>query len=81
MVLSPLLLLLVLLVEDCLCGGQERRLLNDLLTGYIKEARPTPPFDEPVVVVFGLDLQQIIDMDEQNQAGNKRALLSRFRYE
>ena len=78
MVLS-LLLLLFVLVEDCLCGGQERRLLNDLLTGYIKEARPTPTFDEPVVVVFGLDLQQIIDMDEQNQAGNKRtrALLPR----
>ena len=68
MVLSPLLLLLFVLIEGCLCGGQERRLLNDLLTGYIKEARPTPTFDEPVVVVFGLDLQQIIDMDEQNQA-------------
>ena len=74
MVLS-LLLLILLLVEDCLCGGQERRLLNDLLTGYIKEARPTPTFDEPVVVVFGLDLQQIIDMDEQNQAGYKRAVV------
>ena len=73
MVLS-LLLLLFVLIEGSLCGGQERRLLNDLLTGYIKEARPTPTFDEPVVVVFGLDLQQIIDMDEQNQAGNKRTV-------
>ena len=35
--------------------------------GYTKESRPTSTFDEPVVVVFGLDLQQIIDMDEQNQ--------------
>ena len=73
MVLS-LLLLLFVLIGGCLCGGQERRLLNDLLTGYIKEARPTPTFDEPVVVVFGLDLQQIIDMDEQNQAGNESVI-------
>ena len=74
MVLSLLLLPLFLLIEGCLCGGQERRLLNDLLAGYVKEARPTPTFDEPVVVVFGLDLQQIIDMDEQNQAGNNRTV-------
>ena len=62
------LLLLFFLVGGCLCGAHERRLLNELLGGYIKEARPTSTFDEPVVVVFGLDLQQIIDMDEQNQA-------------
>ena len=64
----PLLTLLLFLVGGCLCGAHERRLLNELLGGYIKEARPTSTFDEPVVVVFGLDLQQIIDMDEQNQA-------------
>ena len=113
----PVLLLLLCLVEGCLCGAHERRLLNDLLEsvesvkfifwclcqlkclmlltnaapsivhcmvvliilmltaparpaaqhGYTKESRPTSTFDEPVVVVFGLDLQQIIDMDEQNQ--------------
>ena len=68
MVLTLFPLFLLFLVEGCLCGAHERRLLNDLLHGYIKEARPTSTFDEPVVVVFGLDLQQIIDMDEQNQA-------------
>ena len=80
MVLPLFPLFLLFLVEGCLCGAHERRLLNELLGGYIKEARPTSTFDEPVVVVFGLDLQQIIDMDEQNQAMlSPRVCLSRTR--
>jgi hypothetical protein len=69
--LAPLLFLFFLLSSSpsfVSCGPHERRLLNDLLTDYTKESRPVAQFHEPVSVIFGLDLQQIIDLDENNQA-------------
>ena len=46
------------------CGVMERRLLNDLLINrsYNKLERPVYNETDPLTVVFGLTLQQIIDV-------------------
>lgn len=40
----------------------ERRLLNDLLSSYNVLERPVANESEPLIVSFGISLQQIIDM-------------------
>nr|XP_027219382.1 neuronal acetylcholine receptor subunit alpha-7-like [Penaeus vannamei] len=52
---------------EATCGEHERRLLHDLLDNYNQLERPVGNESEPVVVSFGITLQQIIDVDEKNQ--------------
>ncbi|XP_064092152.1 neuronal acetylcholine receptor subunit alpha-7-like isoform X22 [Macrobrachium nipponense] len=63
----PLVLLIVCLPKEAACGQYERRLLHDLLDNYNNLERPVDNETEPVVVTFGITLQQIIDVDEKNQ--------------
>ncbi|XP_069997179.1 neuronal acetylcholine receptor subunit alpha-7 isoform X3 [Penaeus vannamei] len=65
--LWPLVLLIVCLPKEATCGEHERRLLHDLLDNYNQLERPVGNESEPVVVSFGITLQQIIDVDEKNQ--------------
>jgi hypothetical protein len=56
---------------DSLQGPHERRLLKDLLSNYQVLERPVANESEPILVSFGLTLQQIIDVvslevDHQN---------------
>jgi len=44
-------------------GQYERKLLNDLLSQYNKLERPVMNESDPVVLKFGLTLQQIIDVE------------------
>jgi len=53
--------------SDVLGGPHERRLLNDLLEHYNTLERPVYNESEPLQLLFGLTLQQIIDVDEKNQ--------------
>ncbi|XP_042143642.1 neuronal acetylcholine receptor subunit alpha-7-like [Ixodes scapularis] len=48
-------------------GAHERRLLGDLLANYNTLERPVFNESEPLILSFGLTLQQIIDVDEKNQ--------------
>jgi hypothetical protein len=47
---------------DSLEGPHERRLLKDLLSNYQVLERPVANESEPILVSFGLTLQQIIDV-------------------
>ena len=49
-------------VADVLGGPHERRLLNDLLEHYNTLERPVYNESEPLQLLFGLTLQQIIDV-------------------
>ncbi|XP_022258640.1 neuronal acetylcholine receptor subunit alpha-7-like isoform X4 [Limulus polyphemus] len=48
-------------------GPHERRLINDLLRDYNVMERPVANESEPLLLSFGLTLQQLIDVDEKNQ--------------
>ncbi|CAL1283241.1 unnamed protein product [Larinioides sclopetarius] len=48
-------------------GPHEKRLLTDLLTGYNVLERPVANESEPLLLSFGLTLQQIIDVEEKSQ--------------
>lgn len=48
-------------------SSDESRLLNDLLKTYQSNERPVMVESEPLPLVFGVSLQQIIDLDERNQ--------------
>ncbi|GFT73750.1 neuronal acetylcholine receptor subunit alpha-7 [Nephila pilipes] len=48
-------------------GPHEKRLLNKLLNDYNILERPVANESEPLLLSFGLTLQQIIDVDEKNQ--------------
>ena len=48
-------------------NSEEGRLIDDLLLDYTKEERPVVYPEESVQLKFGLDLQQIIDMNERDQ--------------
>lgn len=50
------------IVSDVLGGPNERRLLNDLLEHYNTLERPVFNESEPLQLMFGLTLQQIIDV-------------------
>jgi hypothetical protein len=46
----------------------EKRLINDLLLNYkVKFGRPVNNMSEKIVVYFGINLIQLIDLDERNQ--------------
>jgi hypothetical protein len=51
-----------IIVLDSLEGPHERRLLKDLLSNYQVLERPVANESEPILVSFGLTLQQIIDV-------------------
>ena len=42
-------------------------MLHDLMSNYQKLERPVANETEPVILKFGLTLQQIMDVDEKNQ--------------
>ncbi len=48
-------------------GSHEARLLTKLLEDYQIYERPVLHESKPVELVFGISLQQIIDLDERNQ--------------
>ncbi|XP_043240585.1 acetylcholine receptor subunit alpha-type acr-16-like isoform X8 [Amphibalanus amphitrite] len=58
---------LLCLPKGTVQGPHEKRILNDLLKNYNVLERPVANESEPLVVSFGLTLQQIIDVDEKNQ--------------
>ncbi|KAL7640434.1 UNVERIFIED_CONTAM: hypothetical protein RMT77_008709 [Armadillidium vulgare] len=61
------LVLALCLPKEVRCGQHERRLLHDLLDNYNPLERPVANESDPVLVSFGITLQQIIDVDEKNQ--------------
>ncbi|CAJ0577736.1 unnamed protein product, partial [Mesorhabditis spiculigera] len=48
-------------------GDYERMLYEKLTMGYNRLARPVKNDTEPVIVLLGIDFQQIIDIDEKSQ--------------
>lgn len=50
------------MIDVVLSGANERRLLNDLMAQYNTLERPVYNESEPLIVSFGLTLQQIIDI-------------------
>ena len=50
------------LLSDVFGGPHERRLLNDLMEHYNTLERPVYNESEPLTLLFGLTLQQIIDV-------------------
>ena len=52
----------VLLFSDVFGGPHERRLLNDLMEHYNTLERPVYNESDPLPLLFGLTLQQIIDV-------------------
>ena len=58
-----LCLLVIFLSLDSVDSGEaERRLLNELMGQYNKLERPVYNESDPLVLTFGLTLQQIIDV-------------------
>ncbi|XGW25004.1 hypothetical protein V3C99_006442 [Haemonchus contortus] len=60
-------LLLAARYQEVWAGDHERRLYAKLADGYNKLARPVKNDSEPVLVLLGLDFQQILDVDEKHQ--------------
>ena len=56
------LLVICLSLESVDSGEAERRLLNELMGQYNKLERPVYNESDPLVLTFGLTLQQIIDV-------------------
>ncbi|GMR51807.1 hypothetical protein PMAYCL1PPCAC_22002, partial [Pristionchus mayeri] len=54
-------------VEKVWAGDYERLLYDKLARGYNRLARPVKNESQPVLVLLGLDFQQIIDIDEKSQ--------------
>ena len=52
----------VLLSPDSYCGPYEKMLLKHLLYDYERQNRPVLNETEPLVLTFGITLQQIIDV-------------------
>ena len=49
-------------LADTICGFYEKKLLNDLLMHYNYLERPVINESEPLMLKFGITLQQIIDV-------------------
>ncbi|XP_046583763.1 neuronal acetylcholine receptor subunit alpha-5-like [Haliotis rubra] len=47
--------------------GTEQRLYGDLFQSYNPESRPVENASKPVIVSFGIALNQLLDLDEKNQ--------------
>ena len=56
------LLVICLSLDSVDSGEAERRLLNELMGQYNKLERPVYNESDPLVLTFGLTLQQIIDV-------------------
>ncbi|KJH40918.1 Neurotransmitter-gated ion-channel ligand binding domain protein [Dictyocaulus viviparus] len=54
-------------ISEIWAGDHERRLYTKLINEYNKLARPVKNESEPVMVLLGLDFQQILDIDEKHQ--------------
>ena len=59
-------------VDACYCAGcsggpYEKELLNALLKSYNTQNRPVLNESSPIIITFGVTLQQIVDLDEKNQ--------------
>ncbi|KAM3917506.1 acetylcholine receptor subunit alpha-1-A-like [Leptodactylus fuscus] len=59
--------ILLLAVGSVLSSEDESRLIKDLFENYNKVIRPVQKFKDAVVVTVGLQLIQLIDVDEVNQ--------------
>lgn len=59
--------ILGVLAGPALCSADETRLVSNLFNGYNKVVRPVDHFSEAVVVTVGLQLIQLISVDEVNQ--------------
>ena len=51
----------------CSGGPYEKELLNALLKSYNTQNRPVLNESSPIIITFGVTLQQIVDLDEKNQ--------------
>ncbi|XP_020285197.1 neuronal acetylcholine receptor subunit alpha-10-like isoform X2 [Pseudomyrmex gracilis] len=62
-------LFLIIAFKNGVCDkhSDEYRLMKHLLDGYDAGARPAKNSSQPLVVIFGLALHHIIDVDEKNQ--------------
>ncbi|XP_034429927.1 acetylcholine receptor subunit alpha-like [Hippoglossus hippoglossus] len=58
---------LLILAGAAWCSTDETNLVKILFTGYNKVVRPVNHFKDPVVVTVGLQLIQLISVDEVNQ--------------
>ncbi|XP_043466788.1 neuronal acetylcholine receptor subunit alpha-7-like [Leptopilina heterotoma] len=58
---------LVFLIRNGLCDEHEYRLTRYLMDSYDAGVRPAKNSSLPLVVVFGVSLHHIIDVDEKNQ--------------
>ncbi|XP_066544469.1 acetylcholine receptor subunit alpha [Amia ocellicauda] len=65
--LCRLLPLVFLFAGPVLCSEHETKLVKDLFKGYNKVVRPVQDFKEAVIVTLGLQLIQLISVDEVNQ--------------
>ncbi|XP_041857840.1 acetylcholine receptor subunit alpha-like [Melanotaenia boesemani] len=65
--MKSFLFLLVILSGAAWASSDETRLVKTLFTGYNKVVRPVNHFKDPVVVTVGLQLIQLISVDEVNQ--------------
>ncbi|XP_021452871.1 acetylcholine receptor subunit alpha isoform X1 [Oncorhynchus mykiss] len=67
--------LLIILTGSAWGSDDETRLVKTLFTGYNKVVRPVAHFKDPVVVTVGLQLIQLISVDEVNQIVNSNVRL------
>uniref|UniRef100_A0A8C5QRL5 Cholinergic receptor nicotinic alpha 1 subunit n=1 Tax=Leptobrachium leishanense TaxID=445787 RepID=A0A8C5QRL5_9ANUR len=61
------LIFLLLSVGPVFCSEDEAQLVTDLFKNYSKMVRPVETFSDKVVVTVGLQLIQLINVDEVNQ--------------
>lgn len=59
---------LLLPFTETICGYYEKKLLGDLMRGYDYLERPVINESEPLMLTFGITLQQIIDVVSQSPA-------------
>uniref|UniRef100_A0A8C1QXD6 Cholinergic receptor, nicotinic, alpha 1 (muscle) n=1 Tax=Cyprinus carpio TaxID=7962 RepID=A0A8C1QXD6_CYPCA len=71
----PILPILAFLFGPALCSEDETRLVKSLFSKYNKVVRPVSHFRDPVVVTVGLQLIQLISVDEVNQIVNSNVRL------
>ncbi|PIC22787.1 hypothetical protein B9Z55_016724 [Caenorhabditis nigoni] len=62
-----ILLLIALLITESNGSAAEVRLINDLMSGYVREERPILDSSKPVKVMLGVSLQQIINLSEKEE--------------
>jgi nicotinic acetylcholine receptor len=53
--------------SECNADEHEYRLTKYLLSNYEPSVRPVANSSDPIVVIFGLSIHHIIDVDEKNQ--------------